>query len=316
MQDPMHTGAGAEYRLPAHMHIFERGWLSANNVLFTGPEETVLVDSGYVTHGAQTLALVRHALGPQRKLDRVLTTHLHSDHCGGNALLQQTFGARIAVPAPDFARVQAWDEDHLSFRATGQQCPRFTADEAIQPGSELQLGGQRWQALAAPGHEAHSLVFWCPSEGIVMSADALWENGFGVVFPELEGEPGFDEARATLELIGSLGARLAIPGHGRPFTDVKAAVGRALARVDYLSADPVRNAQNAVKVILKFLLLERQRMPLAEVAELFRTTPLFVTARERFFKQDAQELADWVVWSLRRAGAAKVEEGVLVNRDF
>jgi glyoxylase-like metal-dependent hydrolase (beta-lactamase superfamily II) len=305
-----------DYQLPAGMHVFQRGWLSSNNVLFAGPGDTALVDSGYVTHAAQTLALVRHALGPQRKLDRLLTTHLHSDHCGGHALLQREFGARVAVPAPDLARVQAWDEDALSYRATGQQCPRFRADEAIAPGAELQLGGQRWLALAAPGHEPHSLVFFCPAEGIVISADALWENGFGVIFPELQGEPGFAEARATLELIGSLDARLAIPGHGRIFGDVKGAVARALARVDYLAADPVRNAQNAVKVILKFLLLERQQMPLAEVEELFRSTPLFVAARERFFKQDAAELAEWVVWALRRAGVAKVEEGLLINRDF
>ena len=32
--------------------------------------------------------------------------------------------------------------------------------------------------------------------------------------------------------------------------------------------------------------------------------------------QDAKQLAEWVVYTLRRAGAAKVEDGVLVNRDF
>ena len=43
------------------MRVFERGWLSSNNVLFTG-DAPALVDSGYVTHAPQTLALVRHAL--------------------------------------------------------------------------------------------------------------------------------------------------------------------------------------------------------------------------------------------------------------
>jgi len=304
------------YQLPAGMHIFERGWLSSNNVLFVGRGNTALVDSGYVTHGAQTLALVRHALGA-RKLDRVLNTHLHSDHCGGNALLQAEYGARIAIPVAEAAKVAAWDEDALSFRLCGQRCARFTYDETIAPGDELELGDLRWQALAAPGHDPSSLVFWCPSEGIVISADALWENGFGVIFPELDGESGFAEARATLDLIRSLDARLAIPGHGRPFADVRAGVDRALARVDFLAADPLRNAQNAVKVILKFILLEHQSMPLEDAYALFDTVPVFVNARRRYFAdQSARELADWVIWALRRSGAARVEGPQLLNRDF
>ena len=77
------------------MQVFERGWLSSNNVLFIGKEETALIDTGYATHAPQTLALTRHAL-QGRPLDRIVNTHLHSDHCGGNALLQRTYGPRTA----------------------------------------------------------------------------------------------------------------------------------------------------------------------------------------------------------------------------
>jgi len=303
-----------DLQLPATMRVFQRGWLSSNNVLFTGRGETALVDSGYVSHAAQTVELVRHALGG-RRLDLVINTHLHSDHCGGNAALQQAFGSRVLVPQAELATVQAWDEDALSFRKTGQSCARFHADGAVSPGDELLLGDLRWQALAAPGHY-ESLVFFCEQEGIVISADALWENGFGVIFPELDGENGFADARATLRLIESLDARIAIPGHGAPFGDVRAACTRALARLDYLEADPVRNAQNGVKVLLKFLLLERQRIPMEEVVSMFETLPVLDGARRRFFRQDARELAEWVVYTLRRAGQAKVEDGVLVNREF
>jgi hypothetical protein len=61
-----------------------------------------------------------------------------------------------------------------------------------------------------------------------------------------------------------------------------AALDRARSRLDYLAADPVRNAENAVKVLLKFLLLERRRLPLAEVEALCASVPLLVLARERF----------------------------------
>ena len=52
----------AIFDLPPDTQVFERGWLSANNILFTGGEQSVLIDSGYCTHSDQTLALVEAAL--------------------------------------------------------------------------------------------------------------------------------------------------------------------------------------------------------------------------------------------------------------
>jgi glyoxylase-like metal-dependent hydrolase (beta-lactamase superfamily II) len=301
--------------LPPSIRIFERGWLSSNNVLFIGREHSALVDSGYLTHAPQTLALVRHALAG-RPLDLLLNTHLHSDHCGGNAALQAAYACRTAIPAAEADKVRAWDEAALSYQATGQQCARFGFDATIAPGDVLALGDLRWRALAAPGHDPHSLIFFCEQEGILISADALWENGFGVIFPELDGESGFEEVRATLALIAGLDVRLVIPGHGAPFTDVKAALARAMSRVDFLAAAPRRNAENAVKVLLKFLLLERQRIPLADLGAMFDAIPVVDSARRRFLHKPTAELAEWAAAALVRAGAARREDGTLVNRDF
>ena len=71
------------------MRVLERGWVSSNNILlFDSDDSATLIDTGYVAHSEQTLLLVRHALGG-RKLARIINTHLHSDHCGGNALLKK-----------------------------------------------------------------------------------------------------------------------------------------------------------------------------------------------------------------------------------
>ncbi len=301
-------------KLPLSMRVFERGWLSSNNVLFTGDGGSALVDSGYATHAPQTLALVAHAL-QGKPLDLLLNTHLHSDHCGGNAALQDAYRCRTLIPAAEAEKVGAWNEEALSYRATGQQCPRFGFDGTIAPGDALFLGGLQWQALAAPGHDPHSLIYYCADERILISADALWERGFGVVFPELEGESGFAEVRATLELIASLDVRLVIPGHGAPFADVAGALATAFSRLDYFTAEPARNAQNAVKVLLKFLLLERQGIPLSDVESLLSGMRLFHAANRRYLRQESGELAQWAVAQLLRAGAAQVVGGQLRNLD-
>ena len=296
------------------MQVFERGWLSSNNILFTGHKETALVDSGYATHAPQTLALVGHAL-QGRKLDRLFNTHLHSDHCGGNAALQRAYACRTAIPAAEADKVRTWNVDALTYKATGQQCERFGFDDTVSPGDVLQFGDMTWQALAAPGHDPHSLIFYCADERILISADALWENGFGVVFPELEGESGFAEVRATLELIAGLDVALVIPGHGAPFTDVDKALETAFARIDYFTGDPARNAQNAVKVLLKFLLLERQSIPLVTLEQLLSNMILFQESNRRYLKKDQSELAHWAVAQLVRVGAAQIQGDCLVNKD-
>ena len=298
--------------LPDSIEVYERGWLSSNNIVLHGKDEVALIDSGYVSHAPQTLALLRHSL-QGRPLDRLFNTHLHSDHCGGNALLQATYGCHTSIPVSEAAKVRHWDVDALSFRATGQQCDRFAFDATVAPGDQLVLADLHWQALGAAGHDPHSLIFYCAEEGILVSADALWENGFGVIFPELEGESGFAEARATLALIATLDLRVVIPGHGRPFSDAKGALERAFSRLDYLASEPARNAQNAVKVLLKFLLLERQRVALAEVPALLAAMPLLREANRRFLRQEIAALAEWAVAQLVKAGAARVDGADLTN---
>ncbi|MBN3847766.1 MULTISPECIES: MBL fold metallo-hydrolase [Burkholderiaceae] len=245
--------------LPASMRVFERGWLSSNNVLLVDDACTALVDTGYATHAPQTVALVRSAL-KTRPLDLIVNTHLHSDHCGGNALLQATWPCRTLIPASEASAVREWDEARLSFRATGQTCERFGFTGTIAPGAQLRLGALDWQVLGAPGHDPHSLMLYCADERILISADALWENGFGVIFPELEGESGFAEQQAVLDTISTLDVRVVIPGHGAPFTHVEQALERAFSRIAWLRADPARNARNALKVLIVFKLLEVREM--------------------------------------------------------
>src|SRR5690606_13349648 len=129
---------------------------------------------------------------------------------------------------------------------------RFVADAMLRPGDVLAVGDRRWQVLGAPGHDPHSVVLFDDEAGGLISADALWENGFGVVFPELEGVAAFDEVEQVLDLIARLDARWVLPGHGAPFADVAGALQRARARLAGYRAEPQRHARHALKVLVKY----------------------------------------------------------------
>ena len=231
-----------------------------------------MVDSGYVTHAAQTVELVGHALCG-RRLKRLINTHSHSDHIGGNAALQARFGCEIIVPAGCHATIAEWDENALLLSPLGQQAARFQHDSLITAGDEVEMGGLNWQALAVPGHDMEALAYYNPDERILISGDALWENGFGVIFPELLGEAdGLTSTRATLEMLSRLPIDIVIPGHGSPFATVDEAFERAFRRVDSFDADIDKLAWHAIKVMISFAMMERRRLP-ADDFPAFRAQP-------------------------------------------
>ncbi len=300
--------------LPPEMTIFERGWLSSNNILFNGPHDAALVDAGYCSHAQQTVALVAAALDG-KPLTRILNTHLHSDHCGGNAALQQAWpGVQTFIPPGQARYVHDWDAYALSYTPTGQECPQFHAEGVLTPGSEVQLGGKPWQVHAAPGHDPHSIVLFEPAQRILISADALWENGFGVVFPELEGIAAFDEVAATLDVIERLAPTVVIPGHGPVFADAPRALVTARRRLDGFVREPAKHAQYAAKVLLKYKLLEWQTIEQQALEAWAQATPYFGELHRRYFAiQEERAWLDGLVNALVHSGAARLEGTQLVN---
>ncbi|MBU3540886.1 MBL fold metallo-hydrolase [Polynucleobacter sp. UB-Tiil-W10] len=300
--------------LPPGIEVFERGWLSANNIFHYGTDDVSLVDSGYCAHQNLTVDLVRNALKKHSlpKLNKLLNTHLHSDHCGGNAALTKTFNCKVYIPAAEEIAVKNWDSTLLSYDNLGQECPQFAHQGVLIPGEEILLGRYFWKILAAPGHDPHSVMLYQADHRILISADALWEEGFGVIFPELWGEAGFEEVAQTLDLIETLPVDLVIPGHGSPFVDVTKSLATARSRLDYLATDSERNARHGAKVLLKYRLLEWRNRDIAQVNDWIAKTPALISAA-KLLNMDMNEFVQWLPKALVKSGAAKLEGETLVD---
>ncbi|MFL5463456.1 MAG: MBL fold metallo-hydrolase [Gemmatimonadaceae bacterium] len=294
--------------LPAGVTVLERGWLSSNNVILRGPFGTAIVDSGYCTHSAQTVELVARAASTV-PVSNVVNTHLHSDHCGGNSALQARWPmARTLIPPGLAPAVRCWDPVALTYAPTGQECPPFRIDGTLSAGDVIELGEMSWQVHAAPGHDPHSIMLFEPESRTLISADALWENGFGIVFPELEGEEAFSDVSATLDQIEALAPKVVIPGHGAVFSDVSAALARARSKLATYLAQPEKHATHAAKVLVKFKLLELQSVPLADLEAWSERTSYFAMVWQRWFSTRPQR--DWmaaILADLVRIGAVRMD---------
>jgi len=292
--------------LPAQLRVIERGWLSSNNIVCLEGDGATLVDSGYVGHAAQTVELVKSVVAA-RHLTRLINTHSHSDHIGGNAALQRAFGCAILIPAGIEQHIAEWNEEALLLGPAAQRGDRFRHDGVIVPGDEFAMGGLTWRALAAPGHDMEALVFHCPQERLLISGDALWQDGFGIVFGELLGRGGALAAtRQTLEMLARLDVDTVIPGHGAPFGDYPAALARAFGRLEAFERDPKRVARNAVKACFTFSLLDLGRLPLADLAAFVERVPLFRNVGRDHLGMAPAELAEWLKSELLRAGAIAI----------
>ncbi|MBK7327490.1 MAG: MBL fold metallo-hydrolase [Propionivibrio sp.] len=301
--------------LPDSLLVLERGWLSSNNIVFFEGEQAAVIDSGYLTHAAQTLALLAHALDG-RRLTRLLNTHSHSDHIGGNAAVVQSFGCQVIVPSGIDATIAEWDEEALLLSPLGQSAARFQHDATIAEGDLVELGGLVWHAIAVPGHDMDALAFHNSEQRILISGDALWRDGFGVIFSELLGHPddagGLKATRQTLDKLARLPIDVVIPGHGAPFVEVEDAFERAYQRLASFEQSSERLARHALKVMLAFALMERRQLDCNELPAFLASLSFCQSVNARYLGYENEALAQWLASELIRAGTVKNEGGVLI----
>jgi glyoxylase-like metal-dependent hydrolase (beta-lactamase superfamily II) len=104
---------------------------------------------------------------------RTVNTHWHSDHGGGNALLQ-AMGAGIAASASDAQAIARRDPGCCVAEYLDQPVAPYTVDETLHDGQVLRLGDADWEVLRTPGHAPGHVSLWQPDERLLMVGDALW----------------------------------------------------------------------------------------------------------------------------------------------
>lgn len=299
--------------LPPWMRVVVRGWLNCNQIVLRGSAENCVIDSGHVSHAATTVALLRahDALG-DAPLHRLVNTHGHSDHVGGNATLARAFGCRIDIPQAYASAIAGWERDAMWLDYTEQRSERFAFDGTLSPGDRVRMGEADWIAVAAPGHDPAALMYFCPEWRLLASGDALWEHGMGVVLSADGDARPYDQALETLDVIESLDPAWVIPGHGAPFATLAASLERSRERLAALRADPRRAARHALKVMLVFSILEAGGAPLSSIPAWVARVPICRDLNARYLNLSSDALASLLVDELVRAGAVALRDDLLV----
>lgn len=235
-----------------------------NSYLFLEPEPT-LIDCGVKTDdawAALTTALQQHGL-TVADVQRVIITHAHVDHMGLAGKLAAHSPAQIWVATINYDWAvhlpQKWQQ-RLAFMQGVLRKLGLPADqqEAILTGMArtptlwdavpadrvftfpidgvLEIGGQPWQVIYAPGHSNTQTCFYQPESRQFLAADMLLPvTPTPVIEEPLDGSneriPGLPVFLESLAMVEALEIDLVYPGHGSVFTDHRDLIQRQRARI-------------------------------------------------------------------------------------
>ena len=290
-----------EERLPAWVIWQPRPFPDANLLLLAG-REPVLVDSGFVGHAEQTAAWARAHVGD---LTLVLNTHWHSDHVGGNAMLQAA-GAGVAASVPTLglstvairaaARLSTWTSRLVPTPST---CRCTTPEPSPRSG---RLGDHSH----ARSH-ARSPVFLAAQERLLVVGDALLNYDVGWANLALDGPDAAATVLASLRRLADLKPRVIMHGHGPIPADPGAAFATALRRAQRLVDDPAGAVRYAARRIFAFALMIRSGIPTDQL-EPYLLARAWLTDAARLLTRIPEAFATELVNAMLNSGTVTIRD--------
>ncbi|WP_218131426.1 MBL fold metallo-hydrolase [Nocardioides sp. YR527] len=299
----MSTNESVPHELPTWVHWEQRPFPDANLLLLDG-REPALMDSGFVGHADRTAAWVERHTG---RLHRVVNTHWHSDHVGGNSLLQQR-GVGIAASTPDSDALKRRDPGCCAAEYLDQPVPPYDVDEALGDGDILTLGNADWEVITTPGHTPGHLAFWQPDERLLVVGDALSDYDVGWVSLAADGPDAGKAAVASLVRLADLRPRVLLTAHGPLPADTPAAFDHALRRAQRLVDDPDGAVWYGARRIFAFALMIRSGITTDEVEPYLHRQPWLVDAA-RLLHRTTEDISHELLDSMLRSGAAVAVDG-------
>ncbi|MEU9291787.1 MBL fold metallo-hydrolase [Streptomyces sp. NPDC048275] len=291
--------------LPPWVTWEQRPFPDANLLLLHG-RQPALVDSGFVGHARQTAAWARAHAG---HIELVVNTHWHSDHVGGNALLQSG-GAGIAAGAPEAEAIARRDPGCCAAEYLDQPVAPYTVDIPLHDGQLLRLGDADWEVVHTPGHTPGQLALWQPDERLLVVGDALSDYDVGWVNLALDGPDAAFTALGSLQRMAGLAPRVLLPSHGPIPADPGAAFAAALRRAQRLVDDPDGAVWYGARRIFAFALMIRDGIPADEV-EPYLHARAWLTDAARQLGRSPAALATELVATMLRSGAVALRDGRL-----
>ncbi|HEY4216791.1 MAG TPA: MBL fold metallo-hydrolase [Gemmatimonadaceae bacterium] len=300
----------SRWHQPLHA-FFERPYPSANAILLHGPA-SVLVDPGFGSDIIDLETWLTNGGVPPDQLALVVNTHYHSDHVGGNHVLQQQYGVAVAAHAHDADMINRRDPNACAAEWLRQPVESYTVDRSLTEGDTIDTGAAVWQVLHTPGHTVGHISLFEPTSGVLIVGDAVHAADVGWLNPVLEGAHSLTRSLETIERLQALEPRLALSGHGAAIVDPASAFRTGRGRFERWLSDPEGMAWHAAKRILAYALMIEGGMDADDVAPYLEASQWVHDFAKSPFATTPANFAELLLQELLRSRGARWESDRLV----
>jgi hydroxyacylglutathione hydrolase len=290
------------------LFFFERGYLNGNHFAYRS-EEPVLVDTAYKSDLQVTEQLITSIGVDLNRVSLIISTHSHCDHIGGNKSIQEKSHCRIAMHKIGKHFVDTEDDWSTWWRYYRQEADFFACSQSLQEGDTVNVGPHEFQVIHTPGHAADGIVLYHRGARILLSSDTLWENDIAVMTARIEGSSAVFAMLESLEKVRNLDVRMVYPGHGRPFTDAKAAIQKAAKRFEQYLSNPGKIGEDLIKKIMVYTLMMKRGMDAEALFPYLMTTPWYVETADLYFSREYRAIYDNILARLTQRDIVRIDHG-------
>lgn len=177
--------------------------------------EAMIVDPGMVTESERKV--IDDFIAKEKlTLKYLVNTHLHLDHCFGNAYIINKYGIHTLANIADAPLGNDITAQAHMFGLAG----RFESVGEITPlnqGDILTLGQEQIRVIATPGHSPGGISLYAPADGWVITGDTLFGDG-NIGRTDLPGGDYHTLINSVKRLQQLPPATKLLPGHGNVST--------------------------------------------------------------------------------------------------
>jgi glyoxylase-like metal-dependent hydrolase (beta-lactamase superfamily II) len=221
--------------------------LQGTNQYVVGKEDVLVID---VALGADSnldgIIEQAEAMGA-KKIEKILLTHIHSDHCGGALALKKRSGAKLGIHRSRAGYLGGEDFEYGD-------------------GDRIQFGGGELQVLHTPGHESGHCCFYDSGDQVLFSGDHILGYGTSVIRPP---DGDMTDYLQSLERLLGFNIDLILPGHGplvgKPEAKIKEYIRHRIMREKQVLG-ALRKGRETIGSITEMIYVDVSR-PLKNVAE-------------------------------------------------
>jgi hydroxyacylglutathione hydrolase len=196
-----------------------------NVYLLESNGELALIDTG-TGYSVDEILQNIEAFGFSRfQLKKIFITHIHADHAGGAALLQEKTGAQVFVFEKAYETLKSGDEDAIDltpakkagFYPLDYQFIPCKADNLLNEGDIHSIGDLKLEVIETPGHSRFDLSFVVTDhQGTVylFSGDTvLFDGKISMLNTQ---DFNIQQLARSVDKLSEVNAKLLLPGHYHP----------------------------------------------------------------------------------------------------